>query len=82
MGPLEVLDGDPHRLTGLPDRWTSGEPTQPDLGSLQVTEDADGSAGHVRRRPNALVSGLVVDVVSMAEIQPGYVHAGFYQCPD
>lgn len=82
VGALDVLDGDPHRLAVLPDGRAVGETTEPDFRSLQVGEDADGVPGAVRRHPDPLVIGLVIGVVTVAEIEPGDVHAGLDEFAD
>ena len=65
-----------------PERGAVGEPAQPDLGPLQVGEDADGASGRVGCGPNTLVVGFVVGVVAVAEVEPRDVHSGLDQRPD
>ena len=82
MVALAVLDGDPHRLAVRPVGGAVGEPAEPDLGALQVGEDADGAPGHIGGRPDALVGGLVIGVFAVAEVEPSDVHSGLDQSPD
>ena len=79
---FEVLHGDAHRLAVGPVGGTVGEPAQPDLGALQVGEDAHGAAGDVRGRPDPLVIGFVIGVVAVAEVEPGDVHSGLDELSD
>jgi hypothetical protein len=55
-----VIDGDPHGVAGMPLHRAVGEPAEPDLGSLQVGEDADGASGLVGDRTDGPVRGLVI----------------------
>jgi hypothetical protein len=38
----DVLHRDPHGLAGLPPGGSLGEPSQPDLGTLEIGQDPDG----------------------------------------
>ena len=82
VGALAVVDRDPHGFAVGPERGTGGEPAEPDLGALQVGEDADRMPGHIGGCADALVGGLVVGVVAVAEVEPRDVHPGLDQCPD
>jgi len=64
----DVADGEEVR--------TFGEPAEPDLRSLQVDEDGDGTAGVIRRLAHVRQSGVVVGVVAVAEVEAGHVHTG------
>ena len=59
-----------------------GEPAEPDLGALQIGEDADGASGRVRCGADTLVVGFVIGVVAVAEVEPRDVHSGLDQCPE
>ena len=70
------LHAGPHRLAVGPVGRTLGETPQPDLGPLQIGQHSDGPPGGVGRRAHPLVSRLVIVVVAVAEVHPGYVHPG------
>ena len=82
MGAVAVVDGDADGLAVGPEGRAVGEPAEPDLGALQVGEDADGAPGHVGCGADPLVVGLVIGVVAVAEVEPRDVHSGLDQCPD
>ena len=78
----DVLGGDRELLArDEPDRPV-GEHAEADLRPLQVGEDADGPAGHVRARPYPVVNGQVVGLRAVAHVEPGDVHAGADQRGD
>jgi hypothetical protein len=64
-----------------PDRPV-GEDAEADLRPLEVGEDADGAAGRVRARPDALVDRQVVGLGAVAHVEPGDIHAGADQRGD
>lgn len=74
MGAWAILDRDAHGVAGLPHRRAVGEPAEPDLGTLQVGEDAHGVVGGVGGTAHALIGLFVVSMVAVAEVHPGDVH--------
>ena len=79
MGSLAVRHGDAHGLAVGPHRLGLGEPAEPDLGSLQICENADGAAGGVGRRPHSPVGRFMIGVLAVAEVQSRHVHPGLDQ---
>ena len=76
----DVLDGDPHGLAGLPPGGSLGKPSQPDLGPLQIGQDADcpvvaSEAARPCRRPLCGRCGHRGSCV-----EPGHIHARIDQC--
>ena len=82
VGALAVIHRDPHGLAVCPIGGAGGEPSEPDLGTLQVGEDAHRMPGHIGGRADAFVGGFVIGVVTVAEVQPRDIHAGLDQCLD
>ena len=82
VGAIAVVDGDADGFAVRPIGRPGGEPAEADLGALQIGEDADRPSGHVRCCAHPLVVGLVVGVFTVAEVEPGDIHSGLYQCPD
>ena len=82
VGALAVVDGDAHGFAVRPIGGPAGEPPEPDLGALQIGQDADRTPGHVRCGSHPLVVGLVIGELTVAEVEPRDIHAGLDQCPD
>ena len=81
-GAGHVLDGDRDPVTGAPLDRPVGEPAQPDLRALQVSQQADRATGPRGRPPHPLGRPLVVSVGAVAEVQPSDAHAGLDQRSD
>lgn len=71
-----VLRGDRDVLARRPYDGTVGETPQPDLGPLQVREDADHAATLGGDLPDHAVQRRVLGVGAVAEVQPGDIHSG------
>ena len=80
--PLDLARGDRERLPGLNPGRALLEAAQPDLGALQVDEDAHPVAGLVGSLAHPAVDLLVLGVAAVAEIEPGDVHPGVHQLSD
>ena len=73
--PLDVVAGDDDGLAVGPLHRAGREPAEADLGSLQIGQDPDRPLHRGRRLPYPVVSLLVLGVVTMAEVEPGHIHA-------
>ena len=82
MVAFAIIDGDADGFTVGPEGRAILEPAEADLGALQVGQDADGVSGQVGGGAYALVTGLVIGVVAVAEVQPCHVHPGLHQGPE
>ncbi len=60
----------------------AGEALQPDLGPLEVGQDADPATARVRGLAHQPVDLGVVLLRPVAHVQPGDVHPGVHQLPD
>src|SRR5699024_5159896 len=82
MGAFDVLHRDADRLTGLPYGCAVLEPSETDLGALQVGEDADRTTGLVSGFTDPLVVLFMVGVITVREVQAGDIHAVLNQSED
>ncbi len=72
----DVAGGDRPLLALLELHRAVGEVLQPDLGALEVGEDADAVPALVGGLADQPVGDLVVGVAAVAHVQPGDVHPG------
>ena len=79
MSAIAVRHGDADGLSVDPFGRTVLEPAEPDLGALQIRQDAHRTPGFVRCLAHAGVGSLVVGIVAMAEVHSGDVHSGLDQ---
>ena len=79
---VDLARGDRERLPGLDPGRALLEAAQPDLGALQVDEDAHAVAGLVGSLAHPAVDLLVLGVAAVAEVEPGDVHPGVHQLSD
>ena len=82
LGALHLGDGDDDTVALLPLVPALEEAAESDLGALQVREDTDGPAGLVGGLADPSVVGLVVGVLSVAEVEAGDIHARVDQLSD
>ena len=77
-----VLGGDGELVAESQAYGPVGEPAQPDLGALQVGQDADGVSGRARGLTQKSVDLLVLLMGAMAHVEPGDVDARLHQRAD
>ena len=60
---------------------TVGEAAEPDLRALQVGQDGHVAAGRFGRLANLAEPLAVIGMLTVAEVQPGHVHARIDERP-
>ena len=78
----DVARGDGELVAHAQVGRTVGEPAQPDLGPLQVGEDADPTPCGVGSLADTAVALLLLGLGAVAHVEAGHIHAGIDELAD